>query len=614
MDHLWLWHSCLIIGSIFFVLGIFMFVISRKAKEMAFVKMSLFELVAAFVLIFPDVYLHEASLSFLMMIKCFLLTLLNVLKIFSGNGYDEIVIDGHPTLTVLYVLILGLVNLCIMIALIGFILQFLGDFIENAVFYSRRYSKIYVFTEVNEKTISIARSVMTDKADKGKDHSIVFIDGSSSEENKKKVRELDAHYSNDPFLKETGRIIRKAKETDIFIFGNSEEDNLTRLGEFTKLDLTGDVAFTRLYVELTDTPWMIYGNFVKNNNLPKDKVIVNLVNSNECFVLNDLYEHSVFANASRKEKDSEIDVLIAGISNKSIEMVKALLALGQMPYYRLRITVVDDKCRGGIFRRLIPELEESCDRYGDAVYSFECIDGIDLETDGFEKTVSGRCPQFTFAFIATDDSVRNINLGLRLNTLRYRSNKGNDYRIQICVNDSALIDNWIPELKRNVELAGGIEKIYNYGFLTMSKIEQASKLIHEIRQNDLVKQDPEHDAVSWTDYSNDEFRRHSVYARTLSLKYKLEVIRAKGLDIDVIRKDKTWETYEHMRWDMYMRSLGYILSSGTGVDYASLKGNERQIAKVHNCLIPFEDLPREEKDKDSIKMTEEVCRVFEKIK
>ena len=244
-----------------------------------------------------------------------------------------------------------------------------------------------------------------------------------------------------------------------------------------------------------------------------------------------------------------------------------------MPYYRLRITVVDDKCRGGIFRRLIPELEESCDRYGDAVYSFECIDGIDLETDGFEKTVSGRCPQFTFAFIATDDSVRNINLGLRLNTLRYRSNKGNDYRIQICVNDSGLIDNWIPELKRNVELAGGIEKIYNYGFLTMSKIEQASKLIHEIRQNDLVKQDPEHDAVSWTDYSNDEFRRHSVYARTLSLKYKLEVIRAKGLDIDVIRKDKTWETYEHMRWDMYMRSLGYILSSGTGVDYATLKCN-----------------------------------------
>ena len=72
----------------------------------------------------------------------------------------------------------------------------------------------------------------------------------------------------------------------------------------------------------------------------------------------------------------------------------------------------------------------------------------------------------------------------------------------------------------------------------MSKIEQASKLIHEIRQNDMLMKDPEHDVTSWEDYSNDEFKRHSVYARTLALKYKLEVIQRKGLDIGVIKTDK----------------------------------------------------------------------------
>ena len=92
------------------------------------------------------------------------------------------------------------------------------------------------------------------------------------------------------------------------------------------------------------------------------------------------------------------------------------------------------------------------------------------------------------------------------------------------------------------------------------------------------------------------------------------MIQRKGLDIGVIKTDKTWETYEHMRWNMYMRSLGYILSDKTGVDYGSLKGNDRLIAKVHNCLIPFEDLPQVEKDKDSIKMTDDVVKAFGKVK
>ena len=614
MDNLWLWNSCLIVGTIFFAIGIFMFAVNRGKKEIAFVKMSLCEFVAAYFLIFPDVYLHDGSSTLLMLLKCFLLTLLNVLKIFSGNGYDEIIIEGHPTLNIVYILVLGLVNLCIMIALIGFILQFLGDFIEDTVFYSRKFSKVYIFSGVNEKTISIARSVQESEKNKGRKYSIIFVDAGSSDDNKKTIRELGAHYTNESFVKEVRKFTGKTKEIDIFIFGNTEEDNLTRLGEFTALDLTGDIAFTRVYVELTDTPWFIYGNFVKNNKLPKDKVTINLISSNESFVLNDLYEHSVFENARPSDKDNVIDVLTVGISNKSIEMVKALLALGQMPGYRMRITVLDDKGQKDVFRRVIPELKDDCDEFGDAVYSFECIDDIDFDTDKPEKIISSKCPDFTFAFIATDDNVLNMNLGLRINTLRARLNNGNDYKIRVCASNSDIISNWIPEIRRNVELTGGIGNIYNYNFLTMSKIEQASKLIHEIRQNDMLMKDPEHDVTSWEDYSNDEFKRHSVYARTLALKYKLEVIQRKGLDIGVIKTDKTWETYEHMRWNMYMRSLGYILSDKTGVDYGSLKGNDRLIAKVHNCLIPFEDLPQVEKDKDSIKMTDDVVKAFGKVK
>ena len=89
MDDMKLWYVCLIIGIVFFVAGLFSFFINRKNKEKAFAKMSILELIAAMVLIFPDVYLNEGTINILVLIKCFLFTFLDVLKIFSGNGYEE---------------------------------------------------------------------------------------------------------------------------------------------------------------------------------------------------------------------------------------------------------------------------------------------------------------------------------------------------------------------------------------------------------------------------------------------------------------------------------------------------------------------------------------------
>ncbi len=618
MDDMKLWYVCLIIGIVFFVAGLFSFFINRKNKEKAFAKMSILELIAAMVLIFPDVYLNEGTINILVLIKCFLFTFLDVLKIFSGNGYEELVIDGYPVLNTVYVIVLSLVNLSIMTAVIGFILQFLGDFIENTLFYSRKFNTVFIFSEMNEKTLSIAKSIKLEEKKGISKNPIIFIDESSSESNRNKAKEIDAHYTNTPFAKEISKIIKRAARLEVFIFDESEEDNLANLNEFSELRFNGEIPYIRVYAELVNTPWDIYGNFVEHNGLPKDKVIVNLVSTNENFILNDLYENSVFDNARQMEENRIVDVLIVGINSKSIELIKALLPLCQMPGFELRIKVFDDKERGNLIKRIIPELKPVSDEIGDSVYSYECFDNLNFENDQIESMVEKECPRFTFAFVSTDDNVKNINIGLRLNTLRYRLNTGSDYKIQVCVDKMNLIKNWSDELSKNIALVGGTEKLYNYEFITMSKIEKATKAIHDIRQQDKKKQaeanGKDYSAVSWEEYANDEFRRHSVYARTLSLKYKVDIVKNQGQGIDVFKKDDIWKKYEHMRWNMYTRAIGYISAKNTSINYDELNKSTRLVAKVHNCLVPFEELPQEEKEKDSINLTEDIAKVFEGIK
>ena len=618
MDDMKLWYVCLIIGIVFFVAGLFSFFINRKNKEKAFAKMSILELIAAMVLIFPDVYLNEGTINILVLIKCFLFTFLDVLKIFSGNGYEELVIDGYPVLNTVYVIVLSLVNLSIMTAVIGFILQFLGDFIENTLFYSRKFNTVFIFSEMNEKTLSIAKSIKLEEKKGISKNPIIFIDESSSESNRNKAKEIDAHYTNTPFAKEISKIIKRAARLEVFIFDESEEDNLANLNEFSELRFNGEIPYIRVYAELVNTPWDIYGNFVEHNGLPKDNVIVNLVSTNENFILNDLYENSVFDNARQMEENRIVDVLIVGINSKSIELIKALLPLCQMPGFELRIKVFDDKERGNLIKRIIPELKSVSDEIGDSVYSYDCFDNLNFENDQIESMVEKECSRFTFAFVSTDDNVKNINIGLRLNTLRYRLNTGSDYKIQVCVDKMNLIKNWSDELSKNIALVGGTEKLYNYEFITMSKIEKATKAIHDIRQQDKKKQaeanGKDYSAVSWEEYANDEFRRHSVYARTLSLKYKVDIVKSQGQGIDVFKKDDIWKKYEHMRWNMYTRAIGYISAKNTSINYDELNKSTRLVAKVHNCLVPFEELPQEEKEKDSINLTEDIAKVFEGIK
>ena len=134
-----------------------------------------------------------------------------------------------------------------------------------------------------------------------------------------------------------------------------------------------------------------------------------------------------------------------------------------------------------------------------------------------------------------------------------------------------------------MRFVGGIHEVYDFKFITMSAIEKATIAIHETRYKD----------KTWEEYCNNEYNRHSVYARTLSFAYKVKLIdeneKTRG-QYDLTYTDHDWIVYEHMRWDMYTRTLGYakpsesILSRYNG----KIPGDERKVLKVHECLVTFD--------------------------
>ena len=126
--------------------------------------------------------------------------------------------------------------------------------------------------------------------------------------------------------------------------------------------------------------------------------------------------------------------------------------------------------------------------------------------------------------------------------------------------------------------------------------------------------------------------RHSVYARTLSFRHKVRYILEQGLEPSVSSQIDPWLIFEHMRWNMYTRSQGYVRPNEhlekvlkdlnekirKEADKKAEKELKRQrqlirsTAKVHEDLVHFDELPPKVKKQDRLKLTKEIVEAFEK--
>lgn len=669
------WHMSLIIGTAVFLIGVFYLISRENRVRLDFIKATAIELLSSWVLWLPYELYEEVTVSnpVLHLTESLITALMRALNTFSIEEYTKLVYSGSENLTSAFAIVRVLVSISVALFAFGWIMSFFDGPIQRIRLLLRRKSPLYIFPECNEKTAAIARSILEKPGKDGKKEpsegkekrnaaTIVFLteDEISSSE-RKKIEEMGGMVLEQSLPSLIRQLRKHPGAIEVFIFGRSDEENLQQLERAFDEGDVGRCRSIRFFVEILKTPWDLCDHYVERKLGKKQgagdgssdegsgEVRVNFVRTEENSVYNTLWRHS-FLKYVKTERDGmkRAEVLIVGINDRSIEMFRALLHLSQLPGYSISLTVLDEGRNLGKLRAQMPGIvfDKPVRRWGDAIYSIRYLENVDLDAD-MPDAAEEALSSFTFAYVNAGDDVRDVSLAIRLNEMRQRAVLAeNCGEYEIMVDVAHLSEkNWNPEKIAHLTFAGSFDEAYSHGFITMSEIETASRAVHNQRQADRAEiEDREggtYEKKPWASYDNDEYNRRSVYARTLSLRYKYLLLRDVYADPDgALLKTEEWKVSEHMRWNMYTRTIGYLnpdtvmhaifeevrdvarekatLEGKTGkqIERAEKKA-EKEIRKnthVHEDLIGYEELPEMEKGSgnDEITISEEVRKQLEK--
>lgn len=602
------WYGTFALGVIWFILGICYVIKKRinnkRVEQEHFVKAAFFEFIACWILYIPEELFNDIpnSVPALKAVESLLTALLRTFNIYNGNGYIRVAYDEHAVFSSVYAILMTLANIVLLLFIFGFIIKFFVGPLQRIRLSLLKHRRNYIFSVCNDKTFAIASSIK--EKEKG---NLVFVCSSKDLDPKKKEKldEIRAIYIDGSLSEIFNKVAAVSEKTEIFLFGNDEDSNLDDLEQVIGIaEKTAEEL--RIFVELTETPWSLYDGYRKKQISSNKNLIVNFVCTEENFAYNNLLKNSIFENSiSMSYGDSiveEIRFLLVGMNERNLEMFKAVLHLSQKPGYRLTLMVIDPKATRNELKQSFPEIQDEYDKPGDAIYRIMYRENISLESDQFERIISEEFSDFTFAFINAGNDVTNIDLAMRLNTLCFRNDKVNKYVIQVNIRNGNKCRKWNEDLLDNISFVGDFQSTYDYKFITMSDIEEVSSAIHQVRR-------PE---KPWSEYCNDEYNRHSVYARTLSAVYGVQ-LRKRDDKGNFCEEDNTlWAEYEHMRWDVYTRTLGYVVPADNLTEDKKNDKIFRKKAKIHPDLKEYQNLPDKEKGKDEYLSNDNIVKIVEK--
>ena len=605
-----LWPFCFLSALLVFLAGLIWSLRGKKGRGDRFLPGVISAFVAGWILYFPYEYFIDVPQTpgALRFFECLLTALLRTFNVYSGNGYERISEALPGAYGSWYSILFLLISIAFMIYVMGIAMSFFCGPVQEIRYFFERRKPAAIFSVCSERTLSIAAGI------RAKEKLIVFsVPETPERETIRRIAEAGGIFLSRSLPELLSDREKQKSGTEFFLFGDSEEENLNALSEIAGRTQSSPGKI-RIYCEVQQLPFgVLDGILGAKDGAP----VVNLVHTEENFAYHDLLRSSIFEDAApipgREEK--EIRVLLAGSSERTFEMLKTILFLSQMPGYRLNALVLTGEAQRPAWQQRMPEVKDECHTDGDAEYRIRFRTGLSFASLQVEDAVEEALPGFTFAFVDTEDDMQTLSLALRLKAVRLRSGFGGRFRIEASVRSPELCSGWAPERMEQIACVGSREEVYSYSFVTMTDLERAAKKIHEVRQQEKLAADPQAAQQSWDAYCGNDYNRRSVYARTLCLKHRLAVIdRQYGGDYSLIGSDPLWRKYEHMRWNMYTRVMGYR-APGEEMRPASGKIPKalRNAAMVHPDLVPFDQLPQEEQAKDSVRLTEEIIRILKEL-
>ena len=607
-----IWSVFLIIAAVCLLLSVVFTVIRSKSKYKSgrFIqptKILFAGVVLSSVLLFIPIYINTFQETECGIAETILIAIHNMIRLFIVDGEFEFVtanLIGVPLWCYKgYTLLFAVLYVLAPALTFGFVLSFFKN-ISAYTHYAMHYkSDIFIFSELNEKSLALAESLSRDSS---RNCFFVFTDVFEREEEEvyemiEKAKELGAICFKKDIITINFSFHSKNSELNFFTIGDDQSENINQalilVQKFKHRENTNLYVFsTQVEAELLlDSAFHAPTDSSDASEQEKAiKIKVRRVNEVRSLVTRILYEQGyekIFKSAYPDEDGvKRINAVVIGMGQHGTEMTKALSWFCQMDGYRVEINSFDVSSKAEEkFISLCPELMDpkfngNFDMEGEAKYKITIHPSIDVDTKNFDDIIKN-LPRTTYVFVALGNDEKNISTAIKLRAMFLRW--GYKPEIQAVVYNThkkeALTDiTNFKKQKYEIDFIGDMKSSYSESVILNSDIEQEALKRH----------------MKWG--SESEFWQYDYnYKSSVASAIHCKMKKLCGIPgIEKEPKDRTEEELwpirilEHCRWNAYMRSEGYVY--GGTIE----KAGRNDLAKLHNCLVPFAELPLKEQIKD----------------
>ena len=358
-------------------------------------------------------------------------------------------------------------------------------------------------------------------------------------------------------------------------------------------------------------------NLLISYNNKKDRYPIHLnlmrIDAVRLLTYNYLADNGVklFRNATDTDGLKVINATIVGFGKYGSEMLKALMWFCQMPGYKINLKVIDrdERCRSR-FEAMLPgfKVGESHDDDNDVRYQVEFITATFGES-GFIDAVSS-LPEKNYFFISLGNDETNMLASTAIRCAREQVGKtddphtGDDGDIVTTVIYSSDVKDLVrPE----VNVIGDLSTFYSYETITGNQLVNngyEEHLLWSSKCNNVSGLGDE-DEITRNEYQLSAYNFNSSIAKALhrrlhgqiidlydgelrevlketrnfaDAKAYLSEIEANSDSSDSLAKTKLASKIEHVRWNAYMRSEGFVYNKKRQTRFM-----------MHDKLVPVND-------------------------
>lgn len=457
----------------------------------------------------------------------------------------------------------------------GFVLSFFESVNSYLRYLMKRKKDIYLLSDVSEKSVMLASSIRKKDAKA----LIAFVCASEiSADMKDKIKEIKAISFKKDIADIGLRFHSKASKAVFFTMSENEAVNLE--ASLAIIDSFSQRRNTELYVFSTSKEGELLLDSADDGFMK-----VRRINEDRSFAYSIISDYPITDNCTFSEDGKKIiSTLIIGFGGYGSELTKALLWCGQLPGYELEINVMDkDKLAESKFKAECPEIFElnGNNEIGEAIYKLTFYNEVDVLSYRASEIISS-LKNTSVVYVSLGDDELNIEVAINARILFERIGL---YPVIKAIVYSDIKYKTLKERnlinhqgeKYDIEIIGNIEKRFDYDTIINEDLEALALKCHLCWANS-----PEEKETAIKQFNEYEYYRSSSIATAIHEKYR---------EREELSEEEA-VIAEHMRWNAYMRTEGFIYSGSR----EETSRNDR--AKMHNNLHRFGLLDDKDIDKD----------------